>query len=323
VIPATLDAAARKVWQAAVEGQGITMYPWLESLLKDANVTEVEWVPSLEIGSAIYCLHGRFAEGERLARRAVARSIKGGRTHPLYLRALLALARAYHCQGRSEDVEDLWREVGTHWNSRLGPWGPVHAQLFSGEELPGKPVPVVPVWLADEVSLAEPDPFPLWDGNLLYCQGPVQELPLWQPVPYPTPLDHLASWPRLRGVPREPLLQNVKEWRQSQLSARWLGTVGDAKYAFSLELDLQCPGREARWVSIEVAGSGYEVYRAGERNINLLLLEQGRPVELPAAPGAPWRVLFRGTSNPVQRGTRALVRVGFAQGPPVQARLQA
>lgn len=323
MIPATLDAAAHKVWQAAVEGQGITMYPWLESLLKDADVTEVEWVPSLEIGSAIYCLHGRFAEGERLARRAVARSIKGGRNHPLYLRALLALARAYHCQGRTEDVEELWREVGNHWNPRLGPWGPVHAQLFSGEELPGKPVPVVPLWLSDEVTLAEPDPFPLWQGNLLWCQGPVQELPLWQPVPYPTPLDHLASWPRLRGIPREPLLQNVKEWRQTQLNARWLGTVGDAKYAFSLELDLHCPGREAHWVSIEVAGSGYEVYRAGERNINLLLLEQGRPVELPAPPKSSWRALFRGSSNPVQRGTRALIRVGFAQGPPVQARLQA
>ena len=90
-----------------------------------------------------------------------------------------------------------------------------------------------------------------------------------------------------------------------------------------MEMDLHCPGREPHWVSIEVAGSGYEVCRAGGRNINLLLLEQGRPVELPAVPQAPWRALFRGTSNPVQRGTRALIRVGFAQGPPVQARIQA
>lgn len=323
MIPAALEAAARKVWEATVAGQGITLYPWLESLLKDANVSEAEWVPSLEIGSAIYCLHGRFAEGERLARRAVARSLKGGRNHPLYLRALLALARAYHCQSRTDEVEELWREVGTHWNQRLGPWGPAHAHLFQGEELPGKPVPLGPDWLADEETLARPDPFPLWQGNLLWCQGPVQELPLWQPVPYPTPLDHLASWPRVRGVPRDPLLQKVKEWRQSSLSARWLGTVGDAKYAFSLELDLQCPGREAHWVTVEVAGAGYELYRAGERNINLLILEKGRPVELPAPAQAPWRVLFRGSSNPVQRGTRALIRVGFAQGPPLQASIQA
>lgn len=323
MIPAPLDAAARKVWEAATLGQGITLYPWLESLLKDAQVPEVEWVPSLEIGSAIYCLHGRFAEGERLARRAVARSIKGGRNHPLYLRALLALARAYHCQSRTEEVEELWREVGNHWNPALGPWGPVHAQLFQGEELPGKHVPVEPEWLTNEVTLAAPDPFPLWQGNLLWCQGPVPELPLWQPVPYPTPLDHLASWPRLRGVPREPLLQKVKEWRQSQLSARWLGNLGDAKYAYSLELELQCPGREVHWISVEVAGSGYEVFQAGQRNINLLILEKTRPVELPYRPEAAWRVLFRGSSNPVQRGTRAVIRVGFAEGPPLQARIQA
>ena len=54
MIPATLDAAARKVWEAAVQGQGMTLYPWLESLLKDADVPEIEWVPSLELGSAIY-----------------------------------------------------------------------------------------------------------------------------------------------------------------------------------------------------------------------------------------------------------------------------
>lgn len=323
MIPAALDAAASKVWQAAVEGQGITLYPWLESLLQDAQVGEAEWVPSLEFGSAIYCLHGRFAEGERLARRAVARSLKSGRSHPLYLRALLALARAYHCQGRSAEVEEVWREVGTNFNPKLGPWGEAHAQLFQNEELPGKPVPLQPNWLETVESLARPDPFPLWQGNLMWCPGPVRELPLWQPVPYPTPLDHLASWPRLRGVPREPLLQQVKEWRQSELKARWLGSVGDAKFAFSLQLELTCPEREPHWVSVEVGGSGYEVYRAGQRNINLLVLEQGRPVELPARPQAPWRILFRGSSQAVQRGTKALVRVGFSQGPPIQAAIQA
>jgi hypothetical protein len=323
MIPAALDVAAQKVWKATLAGQGISMYPWLESLLKDGNVREEEWVPSLEIGSAIYCLHGRFAEGERLARRAVARSLKMGRGHLLYLRSLLALARAHHCQSRTDEVEELWREVGTHFNSQLGAWGAAHAQLFQGEELGGNPVPVGPDWLADATTLAQPDPFPLWQGNLFYCRGPVQELPLWQPVPYPTPLDHLASWPRLRGVEREPLLSRVKEWRQSRLSARWLGTVGDARHAFSLELELECPGREPMWISVEVAGSGYEVYRAGERNVNLLLLCKGLPVDLPAQPEAAWRVLFRGSSHPVQRGTRALVRVGFGEGPPVQTRIPA
>lgn len=323
MIPAALDMAAAKVWEATLSGQGISMYPWLESLLRDGNVRDEEWVPSLEMGAAIYCLHGRFAEGERLARRAVARSLKMGRSHLLYLRSLLALARAYHCQSRTDEVEELWREVGSNFNSQLGAWGAAHAQLFQGEELPGKPVPFGPDWLKDVETLAQPDPFPLWQGNLLYCRGPVQELPLWQPVAYPTPLDHLASWPRLRGVDREPLLQQVKQWRQTQLRARWLGPVGDSRHAFSMELTLECPGREVRWLSVEVAGSGYEIYRTGERNVNLLVVCKGMPVEFPTRPEAAWRVIFRGSPNPVQRGTRAIIRVGFELGPPAQTRIPA
>ncbi|MBT9585877.1 hypothetical protein IV102_21220 [bacterium] len=325
MIPAFLNSAATQVWEAAIEGRGITLYPWLESLLCEANTPEHEWVPSLEIGSAIYLLHGRFAEGERLARRAVARSLKEGPSGTLYLRALLALARAYHCQGRTEEAWDLWREVQVHPNPTLDPWIDLHRQLFKGVGLPGEPVPHCPSWLEDSslLALARPDPFPLWRGHLYRCDSPLAELPLWDPVPYPTPLDELAAWPRQRGLEREPLLQFVKLWRQTHLALRWLGSVGEARFTYSIELQLECPGRSPHWVSVEVAGSGYELLEAGIGNSNLMILQDGRPIELPANPEKPWRVLFRGASGAVQRGTRAVVRVGFLEGPPAQAFVRA
>jgi hypothetical protein len=326
MIPAALDSAAAQVWQAALEGRGITLYPWLESLLGESQAPEVEWVPSLEMGSAIYLLHGRFAEGERLARRAVARSLREGQSATLYLRALLALARAYHCQGRTEEAWDLWREVQAHPNEELAPWSDLHRQLFKGLGLTGRPAPGSPAWQRENhlEALAGPDPFPLWRGHLAYWpDSPVAELPLWEPVAYPTPLDEVAAWPRLRGLDREPILQRVRQWRHTQLSLRWLGSVGEARFTYSLEMNLQCPARCPQWVSVEVAGSGYEILEAGLDNGNLMILEDGRPIQLPTLPSGPWRALFRGASGAVQRGTRAVVRVGFAEGPPAQAFVRA
>lgn len=321
--PAFLESAAAQVWQAAVEGRGISMYPWLESLLDEAKAPEPEWVPSLEIGSAIYLLHGRFAEGERLARRAVARSLKEGQSAPLYLRALLALARAYHCQGRTEEAWDMWREVQKHPNLELESWVHQHRTLFKGGLLEGPEVPARPVWLQESTleGLARPNPFPLWQGNLQ--PNHFSPLPLWTPVAYPTPLDEIAAWTRERGVEREPLLQRVKQWRQSKLGLRWLGTVGEARFTYSLELQIECPGRTPEWLSIEIGGAGYELLESDMTNLNLLVLEDGQPVVLPRNPQHAWRVIVRGTSGAVQRGTRAVVRVGFAQGPPLQATIRA
>lgn len=325
MIPDFLSEAAQKVWSATLEGQGITLYPWLESLLAEAQTPEALWVPSLEIGSAIYLLHGRFAEGERLARRAVARSHQRPQSDPYYLRALLALARAYHCQGRTEDAWDLWREVRQHLVPEVEDWHQQHFSLLKGQMLRGETVPQQPSWLTenDLRALSRPNPFPLWQGQLYRCpMSPF--LPLWQPVAYPTPLDHLASWPRDRGVEREPWLQKIRLWRQSSLTVRWLGSLGEARFSYTLELNLHCPERTVEWVSLEVAGSGYEVAEAPMSNSNLLLLQEGKPLELPARPGeAGWRALFRGSSGAVQRGTRAVVRVGFSEGPPLQAFVRA
>ena len=325
MIPPFLESAVRQVWQAAEQGSGITLYPWLESLLGESQTRQPEWVPSLEMGSTIYLLHGRFAEGERLARRAVARSLNDGPDGTLYLRALLALARAYHCQGRTEEAWDLWREVRGQPNEELEDWVHQHHNLFKGLGLTGRPVEKEPLWLEQSCleSLAQPDPFPLWKGQLHWPESRVSELPLWDPVPYPTPLDHLAAWPKERGLDREPLLGSVKQWRQTQLSLRWLGSVGEARFTYSIELQLACPGRVPQWVSLEVAGSGYELLQSGGSNANLLILEGGKPVQLPALPGDSWRLLFRGSSGAVQRGTRAVARVGFAQGPPAQAFVRA
>lgn len=318
MIPEWLQEPAKKVWEATCQGQGMGLYPWLENLLQERGTPEWEWVPTLEIGSACYLLHGRFAEGERLARRAIARSLN--QNPDLYARAVLALARAYLCQGRQQEAWSCWHEVGPR-----DAWATAHYRLLQGQPLSGKPVGQLVPWEQDPTvtRLAPPEVFPLWTGNLHVVGGAIEEIPLWQPVPYPPSWDELAAWPRERGVPRQPLLQQIKAWRPEQIEARWLGSVGQARFTYALELDFSNQVRTPTWLSLEVAGSGYELVQAGEECQNLVLLESGAPLTLPHLPQGTWRLLFRGSSNAVQRGLRALIRVGFDQGPPLQASIQA
>ena len=315
MIPAWLQEPVEQVWGAALKGQGPNLYPWLENLLREADSPESDWVPTLEVGSAIYNLHGRFAEGERLARRAVARSLNT----PLYARALLCLARAYLAQGRTQEAEECFAQVGP-----VDPWAAAHQALLAGLPLQGSPIPCHNRWCLQPsmTELADPDPFPLWQGKLCYLPGPVSELPLFQSLSYPPSWDELASWPKNLGVPRHPWLDLVKAWRNSSLTGQWLGPLSRSRFTYRLQIEVVCPQRVPQWISVELAGGGYQLLRSQERLPDLAIVEEGQPLQLPQPPQGPWLIIVRGTSQVVQRGTKALVRVGFSQGPPLQVALQ-
>jgi hypothetical protein len=315
MIPVWLKEPAEQVWAAALRGQGPNLYPWLENLLRESDAPECDWVPTLEIGSAIYNLHGRFAEGERLARRAVARSLDS----PLYARALLCLSRAYLAQGRSQEAQECYSQVES-----IDDWSRAHQALLAGEALDGQPAELQNSWWQEPslTALADPDPFPLWRGNLCHLTGSISPLPLFQPLVYPPSWDELASWPKTRGIERRPWLDLIKVWRASQLTGQWLGPISRSRFTYRLRLELTCPQRVPQWLSIELAGGGLQVLRSEERLADLAVIEDGQPVALPQPPNGPWFVIVRGSSRVVERGTKALVRVGFSQGPPLQVALQ-
>lgn len=331
--PPLLQEATEQLWQATLLGQGIALYPRLESLLQEEAVPEEAWVPALELGSAIYLWHGRYAEGERLARRAVARSLASSPSGVAYLRAVLALARAFACQDRKAESQAILREVLSHSHPHLVDWIEAHESLLLKGMLTGEPTPLAPPWnenmaLEERLrAIAQPHPFPLWTGSFLWGQDPLREVPLWQSLPYPLPLDTVASWARrLREGPEQdqvaPLLQKVKCWRKSQLQVGWLGSVGKARFTYHLKVQLECPERSPQWLSVEVGGSGYEQVSAQQpRSPNLTIIdEDAAPVYLPQPGGThQWKVLFRGTSNVVKTGLRVVFRVGFEMGPPLQA----
>ncbi len=331
--PGLLQEATEQLWQAILIGQGMALYPRLESLLQEENVPQQDWVPALELGSAIYLWHGRFAEGERLARRAVARSLPSSPSGVAYLRAILALARAFACQDRLTEARAILHEALTHSHPHLVDWIGAHEGLFQKGILMGESPPLAPHW-SDSMSIEErlramarPDPFPLWTGSLLWGNEPLREIPLWQSLPYPLSLDTVAAWAgSLRDGPDHdlvrPLLHQVKLWRKSQLQVGWLGSVGKARFTYHLRVQLECPGRSPQWLSLEVGGSGYERVSAQEpKTPNLTIVdEQASPVYLPCEGGSHvWKVLFRGASNVVKSGLRAVLRVGFETGPPLQA----
>lgn len=331
--PALLQEATEQLWQATLLGQGMALYPRLESLLQEESVPQQEWVPALELGSAIYLWHGRYAEGERLARRAVARSLASAPSGVNYLRAVLALARAFACQSRLAESQAILREVLNHSHPHLVDWIAAHEKLFLKGNLVGESAPLPPHW-SESMSiderlraLARPDPFPLWSGSFGWGSEPLREIPLWQSLPYPLPLDTVASWARsLRDGPHHdqvgPLLQKVKLWRKSQLQIGWLGSLGKARFTYHLKVQLDCPDRSPQWLSLEVGGSGYERVSAQEpQTPNLTIVdEQASPVHLPCQGGSHfWKVLFRGASNVVKTGLRVVLRVGFETGPPLQA----
>ena len=307
MLPEFLNEAARQCSQEATRGRGLALYPRLEHLLAESRAEEWMWVPTLELGSAIYLWHGRFGEGERLARRAIARSLRLAPEGLMYRRALLALVRSLLVQGRRDEAEPIWQEAD---QGASDDWTCLHRQLWSHPPQEG--------WTSlgwDERwrRLSQPDPFPLWQ-EVRWVEGSLAEVPLWTPLEYPVSLDTIASWTRHHPEHRTEQLAKVKAWRAGQLSLRWLGQLGSARYSYSLEFQL-LHSPDPSWISLELPGCGYEVLQWGERNPNLLLV----PV-----PGQAqcWRVLFRGVSEVVSRGTRALLRVGFEDGrPPLQARL--
>lgn len=302
MLPEFLSESARRCVEAGLQGQGLAMVPWLEHQLAESRAEEWMWVPALELGSTIYLWHGRFGEGERLARRAVARSLPLAPQGMLYRRALLALARALWAQGRQAEALPIWAQV----EEADDPWTQMHRPLFEGH------------WRGDWGSLSweerwcrlsGPDPFPLWH-EVRWVEGSLAEIPLWCPLPYPLGLDTVASWSKQFPERRSPLLQQVRAWRHTELELRWLGPVGNAACTYSLEFRLTGEAElRPQWLALEVAGCGYESQLWGERNVNLVMLP------LPDQPGC-WRLLFRGSSEVVSRGTRAVLRLGFEDGRP-------
>lgn len=297
-----------QVLEEANRGLGLALYPLLESRLTELGAPPWDWVPVLDLGSALYLCHGRLAEGERLARRAVARALPGAPDSADYLLALAGLARAFLAQGREAECKTLLEQIPASASPAI------LARISTMPSLPQRPpeeheLETILAWLARS------NPFPLWHGDWR------QEIPAWL-EPYPLSLDQLAGWAlawrdsRLQGRVA-PLLSRVKNWRRSSLSARWLGSVGNARFTYHLDLELVTPERTPRWLSVEVGGSGYECLELDSSGLpNLKILPSPEP---PTEGVRLWRVLFRGGSQAVASGLRCVVRVGFEEGPPLQA----
>ena len=255
----------------------------LEAETRRAQPLAEEWIRVLLSGVDVHLSYGRYAEAERLARRALARCSQPQEQG--YLNCLRSLALVYRAQRRSEELEQL---------------------LSSHPELGLEPVTAVAPNLKQPLEsrlceLARPEPFPLPEHT-----------------PYPATPDEVAGWARqLRNSSQAeevaPLLEQVKLWRQSSVQLTWLGSVGDSS-AYHVDVEIEAPRRTPSWLSLEIAGCGYGT--VGLAQSTCTLLRDGQVAGSPA-PGRQ-RVFLTGKDQLPKVGTLALLRVGFESGPPLQ-----